>query len=192
MADDTTRVAPEARVGSVSFIEAGDAPRRRERTIIALLATMTVLLLVLVIGLSVGAFWLARQYAVAQQALQSQAGDVRQDLDAALDTTQGLSRDLLARQAALSRDLEAPARELRAAEQRIARERAAMGVVPDDPFGKADYAIRMTQLALDEALSINRHVAATQLAIAKNLSLTASQQKLLRDLNQQLQPPAKK
>lgn len=192
MADDTTRAAPEARVGSVSFIEAGDAPRRRERTIIALLATMTVLLLVLVIGLSVGAFWLARQYAVAQQALQSQAGDVRQNLDAALGTTQGLSRDLLARQDALSRDLEAPVRELRAAEQRIARERAAMGVVPDDPFGKADYAIRMTQLALDEALSINRHVAATQLAIAKNLSLTASQQKLLRDLNQQLQPPAKK
>lgn len=192
MADDTTRTAPEARVGSVSFIEAGDAPRRRERTIIALLATMTVLLLVLVIGLSVGAFWLARQYAVAQQALQSQAGDVRQDLDAALATTQGLSRDLLERQAALSRDLEAPVRELRAAEQRIARERAAMGVVPDDPFGKADYAIRMTQLALDEALSINRHVAATQLAIAKNLSLTASQQKLLRDLNQQVQPPAKK
>jgi hypothetical protein len=192
MADETKQLAPEARVGAVTFLEAGEATRRRERTIIGLLAAMTALLLVLVIGLSVGAFWLAKQYAAAQQALQSQAGDVRQDLSTAVDTTQGLSRDLLMRQAALSRDLQTPVRELQAAQQRIARERQALGKVPDDPFGKADYAIRMTQLALDEALSINRHVAATQLAIAKNLALTPSQEKLLRDLNRQLQPGPKK
>lgn len=192
MADETKQRAPEAQVGAVTFLEAGEATRRRERTIIGLLAAMTTLLLVLVIGLSVGAFWLARQYAAVQQAVQAQAGDVRQDLGAAVDTTQALSRDLLTRQAALSRDLQAPVRELQAAQARIARERQAMGTVPDDPFGKADYAIRMTQLALDEALSINRHIAATQLAIAKNLALTPSQEKLLRELNQQRPPAAQK
>lgn len=192
MADDVKQAAPEARVGAVTFLEAGEATRRRERTMIALLSAMTVLLLVLVIGLSVGAFWLARQYVVVQQALQSQAGDVRQDLSAAVDATQGLSRDLLTRQAALSRDLQAPVRELQAAQARIARERQALGAVPDDPFGKADYAIRMSQLGMDEALSINRHVAATQLAIARNLALTPSQEKLLRDLNQQRQPASQK
>ncbi|MNY65703.1 hypothetical protein D3C86_2030190 [compost metagenome] len=41
----------------------------------------------------------------------------------------------------------------------------------------------MTQLALDEAMAVNRHLAATQLVIAKNLALTPAQQKLLDDLN---------
>lgn len=192
MADDTKQLAPEARVGSVTFLEAGEATRRRERTIIALLATMTALLLVLVIGLAAGAFWLAGQYTAAQQALQSQAGDVRQGLSAAIGTTQALSRDLLTRQAALSRDLQAPVAALQASQQQIARARAAMGEVPDDPFGKADYAIRMSQIALDEAVALNQHVAATQLAIAKNLALTPAQAKLLQDLNRRPAPGAAK
>jgi hypothetical protein len=191
MADDVTQAAPEARVGAVTFLEAGEATRRRERAVITLLGTITALLLVLVVGLSVGVFWLARQYDAAQQALQRQAGDVRRDLGAAVGTTQALSRDLLNRQASLSRDLEAPVKALQAEQQRIARVRAGMGEVPDDPFGKADYAIRMSQLALDEALAVNRHIAATQLALARNLALTPAQARLLKDLEQQPKSQAK-
>jgi uncharacterized protein HemX len=192
MADDIKQVTPEARVGSVSFFEAGDAPRRRERTIIALLATMTVLLLVLVIGLSAGAFWMARQYAVAQQALQIQAGDVRQDLRSAITTSEALARDMLTRQATLSRELSVQAGNMQAQQSQLDRQRAALGEIPKDPLGKADYGIRVTQLTLDEVRAINRHVAATQRVIAKNLSLTPSQEKLLRDLNREPQPGPKK
>jgi predicted nucleic acid-binding Zn ribbon protein len=183
MADDVTQAAPEARVGSVTFLEAGEATRRRERAVIMLLGAITALLLVLVVGLSVGVFWLARQYDAAQQALQRQAGDVRRDVGAAVGTTRALSRDWLNRQASLSRDLQAPVNALQAEQQRIARVRAGMGEVPDDPFGKADYAIRMSQLALDEALAVNRHIAATQLAIARNLALTPAQAQLLKELD---------
>jgi hypothetical protein len=192
MADETKQLAPEARVGAVTFLEAGEATRRRERTMIGLLATMTVLLLLLVIGLSVGAFWLAGQYAAAQQALQSQAGDARQDLRAAITTSEALARDMLLRQATLSRELNVQAGELRALQSQLARRRAALGEIPKDPLGKADYGIRVTQLTLDELMAVNRHVSATQGLLAKNLALTTSQEKLLRDLNRQLQPAPKK
>ena len=196
MPEDVKPAAPEARVGSVTFLEAGETTRRRERAMVALLGVITGLLTVLVVGLAVAAIWLSQQYAAAreqvaglQQSLESEAGGMRTELRQAIATTQGLSRDLLMRQATLSRDLAAQIGEIQALQARLDRQRAGFGQIPAGPFEKADYAIRMSQLALDEAMAINRHVAATQLVIAKNLALTPAQQKLLEDLNRQV--PAK-
>lgn len=199
MADDVQQTSGAARVGSVTFLEAGHDTRRRERVVIALLASITALLLLLVVALGVGTFWLAQQYkslqaqyAEAQGSLKSQAGGVRQELREAIATTRLLSRDMLMRQATLSRDWKAEIAHVERVQSQLDQRRAAFKQIPKGPFEKADYAIRLAQLTLDEAMAANRHVAATQLVIAKNLALTPSQQKLLRNLDRQVGAKPKK
>lgn len=199
MADDVRQAPAEAGIGPVTFLEAGHDTRRRERVVIGLLGAITGLLLLMVVGLGLGTLWLAHQYdalkaqyAETQGALESQAGDVRQELREAIATTRLLSRDMLMRQATLSRDWKAEIARVEQLQSRLDQRRAAFKQIPKGPFEKADFAIRLAQLTLDEAMVANRHVAATQRVIAKNLALTPSQEKLLRDLDRQVGARPKK
>ena len=179
--------AGTAAVGPVTFLETPGDQRRRERAVIGLLIAITGLLAVLVVGLGLGAFWLTQQAA----ALRQETGSLRQDLSQALATSQALTRDLLERQAGLSQALGNQAEQLASAQTQLDARRNRFGAIPAGPFEKADYAINVSLVGIDEARMINRHLAETQAALARHMALTPAQQALLADTRRALQagPP---
>jgi hypothetical protein len=178
---------PETRgatAGAVTFIPESEREHRHDKTVIRLLTAMTVLLSLLVVGLAAGAVWMAMEYQRAQAAFESQAKAWRDDTTHALAVTQGLARDLLVRQDATSAEIVARANQAKAKLAELDRLRGAMGSIPADPFGKADYAIRLSILTLDEARVMGRYTADTAVMMGRQLDLTPAQRQLLSDLRQ--------
>lgn len=173
----------ERRISRASVFRWSQDLQAQNRIIIGLLVWVATVMTVLLISLVAGFIWVTNRYdewrTAVQPPGQTRGGQTEEPI------TERVIQDFLTRQERFSSELAEAARDYAGRQTMLDQRRAALGAIPEGPIDTAVYAVRVGQLALDEAIALNRNLATLQQVLARNLSLFPSEQTLLRKLRNQ-------
>jgi hypothetical protein len=150
---------------------------KSDRWVIGLLAAITVLLVLLLAGLGVGAWVLTSEYHRLEAALGAQSRSLTAQIGTFAATAKEVSHETTRRQDVLGDGLVHQSRLTLAKVRELEGRRRSLTPIPKGPLEKLDRSIQLNQLMSDELLLLLTHLAETQATLGERTEPLPAQKK---------------